>query len=80
MAEVSLAMDSATREERPATLCKALRFLMDRVSLMSTDSANCILRFLAPVIANNGVDYERGKFQYGPASPPSSGRRRGCAT
>ena len=33
-AEVSLAMDSATPEEQPAALCKAFRFLMDRVSLM----------------------------------------------
>ena len=34
LAEVSLAMDSATPEEQPAALCKAFRFLMDRASLM----------------------------------------------
>ena len=66
--EVSLAMDSATPRSGPphcARPSRPLRFLMDRVSLMRTDPANRILRFLAPVIANNGVDYERGKFQDG---------------
>ena len=62
-AEVSLAMDSATPEEQPATLCRALRFLMDRVTIMRIESANLRLRSIAPVITNHGVDYERRNFQ-----------------
>ena len=62
-AEVSLAMDSATPEEQPATLCRALQFLMDRITIMRIESANQRLRTIAPVVTNHGVEYERYKFQ-----------------
>ena len=35
---------------------------MERVNAIRIDSANAMLRLIAPVIKNHGIDYERGKF------------------
>jgi hypothetical protein len=43
--------------------CQGLEFLLERVSTMRIDAANHRLRLIAPVISENGVDYERGKLQ-----------------
>lgn len=52
----------ATSEDQPRVFCKALEFLLERVNAIRIDSANAMLRLIAPVIKNHGIDYERGKF------------------
>jgi hypothetical protein len=56
-------MSVATDDLRPVVLCHGLEFLLDRVNALRIDAANTRLRFLAPVLRDHGVDYERGKFQ-----------------
>lgn len=42
--------------------CGALRFLLRSLNEARIERANARLRIIAPVIAEHGVDYERGKF------------------
>ena len=48
--------------EQARFLVDALRFLMDHIAQLRIDRANDRLRLISPVIAVNGVGYERGKF------------------
>jgi len=52
-----------TADQNPASLCRDLEFLLDRVNALRIDAANDRLRMITPVIRVNGVEYERIKFQ-----------------
>ena len=48
--------------DQPRAFCTALEFLLNRINILRIDTANARLRFIAPVIADHGIDYEVGKF------------------
>lgn len=55
---------ASTPQERMASAVRAaVRFVIDRLYLMRVDTANRKLRAIAPVIATNGIDYERAHFE-----------------
>lgn len=49
--------------EQPQALHKALKFLINCVNVIRIDSVNTRLRFIAPIIKDYGIDYERGNFK-----------------
>lgn len=60
--ELKALIATTTADTAATVICKCLEFLLDRVNAMRIDAANARLRLIAPVIADHGVDYERGKF------------------
>jgi hypothetical protein len=59
----SMMLGTPSPEEQPAIFCRALEFVLDRVNAMRIDMVNARMRFIAPVIKDHGVTYERDKFQ-----------------
>ena len=50
-------------DERPRVLSEGMELLLDRLNVMRIDAANARLRLVARVVADTGVDYERGHFE-----------------
>ena len=59
---IEASMRDASESEQPSAFCKALEFLLDRVSAMRIDNSNLQIRKIALVVKDHGIDYERGKF------------------
>jgi T-complex protein 11 len=58
--EMKDAADDGTKQ--PGVFCSALQFLLDYTKAVRIEVANSRLRLIAPVIKDNGVDYERDHF------------------
>ena len=59
----TLRVDLDTGNDKSLVFRNAIRFLQDHVEKMRLDVINANLRVISAVVQNNGVDYERGKFQ-----------------
>lgn len=61
-AEMEHVTFSGTSDLWPRVLCKALDFLLNRISALRIDAANSRLRTISGLINRQGANFERDKF------------------
>jgi hypothetical protein len=61
--EIEITLQNCVIDTQPQIICKSLKFFITIIRLIRIDVANDRLRLIAPIIKNNGVEYERMKFK-----------------